>query len=162
MKKNFIIMVLIFIVPFITACDENISNKENEKIQKEITIKNIDNTNYEIVYNDEVYKAVYTYDHWKIYDSYKITNIEDMKKICQLLIDINPIHGKDMISYRTVDDMVYEWLEHNIAYKILPDNHNFKDNAKDVDFDPYDQGKSMKEIYEDRTGEKLDISNILK
>lgn len=162
MKKNFIIMVLIFIVPFLTACDKNISNKENEEMQKEITIKNIDDTNYEIVYDDEVYKAVYTYDHWKIYDSYKVTNIEDMKKICQLLININPIHGKDMISYRTVDDMVYEWLEHNIAYKILPDNHNFKDNAKDVDFDPYDQGKSMKEIYEDRTGEKLDISNILK
>ena len=168
MKKSFIIMVLIFIIPFIVSCDnsfnkKNINDEEKStQYKNKIVIKDIDGTNYEFTYNNENYKVVYTYDHWKIYDSYKINNIEYMKNICQALIDINPIHGKDRVSYRTVDDMVYEWLQHNIAYKLLPDDNKWKDNAKDVDFDPYDQGKSMKEIYEDRTGEKLDISNILK
>ena len=80
-----------------------------------------------------------------------------MKKICQALIDIHPIHGSDMISYRTSDDMVYEWLQHNFAYSVLPDDNLWKNNAKDVDFDPQDQGKSIKEIYEDRTGKKFDF-----
>ena len=65
-----------------------------------------------------------------------------------------------MISYRTPEDMTYEWLQHNIVYQLLPNNHKFKDNAKDVDLDPKDQGKNMIEIYEDRTGEKFDLSNI--
>ena len=80
-----------------------------------------------------------------------------MKKICQALIDIHPIHGSDMISYRTSDDMVYEWLQHNFAYSVLPDDNLWKNNAKNVDFDPQDQGKSIKEIYEDRTGKKFDF-----
>jgi len=168
MKKSFIIMVLIFIIPFIVSCDnsfnkKNINDEEKStQYKNKIVIKDIDGTNYEFTYNNENYKVVYTYDHWKIYDSYKINNIEYMKNICQALIDINPIHGKDRVSYRTVDDMVYEWLQHNIAYKLLPDDNKWKDNAKDVDFDPDDQGKSIKEIYENRTGGKFDISSMLK
>ena len=99
----------------------------------------------------------YTTDNWKIYDSYKIKNMVDMKDICQKLIDINPIHGSDMVSYRTSDDMVYEWFQHNIAYEILSDDNVWRMSAKDVDFDPQDQGKSLKEIYEDRTGKQLEF-----
>jgi hypothetical protein len=77
-----------------------------------------------------------------------------MKKICDVLIKIHPIHGRDMISYRTSDDMVYEWVQHNLAYKLLPNDNSWKNSAKDVDFDPEDQGKSIKEIYEDRISKK--------
>ena len=90
-----------------------------------------------------------------------ITNSNDIKKICKALIDIHPIHGSDMNSYRTVEDMAYEWLQHNMAYKLLPEGNSFRNSAKDVDLDPKDQGKSLVEIYEDRTGKKLDISSFL-
>ncbi len=42
--------------------------------------------------------------------------------------------------------MAYEWLQHNIAYELLPDSE-FKASAKDVDLDPDDQGLSLEEIY---------------
>ena len=90
-----------------------------------------------------------------------ITNSHDIKKISKALIDIHPIHGSDMNSYRTEEDMAYEWLQHNMAYKLLPEGNSFRNSAKDVDLDPKDQGKSLVEIYEDRTGKKLDISSFL-
>lgn len=140
--------------------NENISD---EYVLKEINIIDVDGreVNYEFKYNNEVFKVEYLPDHWKIYNSYKINIRVDMENICEKLININPIHGKDMISYRTSEDMVYEWMQHNIAYYILPNDNIWKDNAKDVDFDPYDQGMSIAEIYEDRTGEKFNFSNIL-
>lgn len=178
MKKNsffkiFILIIILIIVLILfylsKKLDEPVNISENneviekeevvENIEKEIVISDIDGNgiNYEFVYNDEVFKVVYSPDNWKIYDSYKINNTKDMKKICQKLIDIYPIHGSDMISYRNSDDMVYEWLQHNLMYEVLPEDNIWKDNAKDVDFDPKDQGKSLKEIYEDRTGKKLDF-----
>jgi hypothetical protein len=36
------------------------------------------------------------------------------------------------------------------------------DSVKDVDFDPEDQGKSYEELYEDRTGRKLDLKEMLR
>lgn len=143
--------------------DEVVEKKEEanpEYIKDDIVIKDIDGngTNYEFIYNKEVFRVVYTYDNWKLYDSYKITNINDMKKICQALINIHPIHGSDMVSYRIADDMVYEWALHNIAYELLPENNEWKENAKDVDFDPADQGKSLEEIYENRTGKTFNSS----
>ena len=163
LKKN-IVITLVVILPLIVSCDKQFMSKIEDKKQvtSEIVVKDIDGKNYELTYKNESYKVIYTYDFWKIYDSYKISNVNDMKKICQALIDINPIPGKDMISYRTADDMVYEWIQHNIAYRILPDDNRWKENAKDVDFDPYDQGKSVYELYEDRTEEKFDISSMLK
>lgn len=130
---------------------------EIKEINKKIEIKDIDGTNYEFKYKNEVFKATYTYDNWKIYNSYKITNENDIKAICKALIEIHPVHGSDMKSYRTPSDMAYEWLQHNLAYQILPKDNAWRNNAKDVDLDPKDQGKSMKEIYEDRTGNKLDF-----
>ena len=130
-----------------------------EYIKDDISIIDIDGNgiNYEFIYNDTVFKVFYTYDNWKIYNSYLISNKNDMKKICQALIDIHPIHGSDMISFRTSDDMVYEWNQHYLAYKLLPSDNSWRNSAKDVDFDPRDQGKSLKEIYEDRTGKKFDF-----
>ena len=74
-----------------------------------------------------------------------------MKVICQALLDIHQIHGKDMISYRTAEDLVREWIQHNLAYELLSKNSPWKENAKDVDFDPKDQGKSIIDMYKSRT-----------
>lgn len=118
--------------------------------------------NYAFTYNGEQFRAVYSYDCWTIYDSYKITKKRDMKKICQALIDVHPIHGKDFVSYRTADDMAYEWQQHNLAYKYLPEDNAWRQHAANVDLDPYDQGRSIEEIYEDRTGQEIDLKEKLK
>ncbi len=118
-------------------------------------------TDYAFIYDDVPYSAIYTPDNWEIKDSYKITNAMDMAIICQALINEHPIHGKDMISYRTCDDMAYEWVQHNIAYSFLPEDSKWIESVKNVDFDPKDQGKSYRDLYEDRTGKKFDIPDIL-
>lgn len=169
--KNKIFLILIFIIFlvvlfFILSSDTSKKNDNNieddsniveepsfESSIDSIEIVDVDgkDTNYEFIYHDEVFKVYYVYDNWKIYDSYKIKNQADMKIICQALIDIHPIHGRDRISYRTADDMVYEWVQHNIAYEILPEDSKWRNNAKNVDFDPDDQGKSLKEMFDERT-----------
>ncbi len=166
-KIFFVLLVSIFII----GCNENNKNIKDTMnkiedvntgyIKDKIEINKIDNSNYEFTYNGVVYNVLYVTDTWKIYNSYMITNSNDIKKICKALIDIHPIHGSDMNSYRTVEDMAYEWLQHNMAYKLLPEGNSFRNSAKDVDLDPKDQGKSLVEIYEDRTGKKLDISSFL-
>ena len=171
--KNKIIKVflVLFASLFLIGCKEagkeieetinKIEEVNNGYINDKIEINEIDNTNYEFTYNGVVYKVLYVTDTWKIYNSYMITNSNDIKKICQSLIDIHQIHGSDMTSYRTADDMAYEWLQHNMAYKLLPEGNSFRNSAKDVELDPKDQGKSLVEIYEDRTGKKLDLSSLL-
>ncbi len=108
-----------------------------------------DESSYEFDYDGEVYSAIYTTDNWKIVDSYKITNSADMKIICQALIDVHPLHGKDMVSYREARDMVEEWLQHNLAYHLFYDNAALRARAKDVDLNPEDQGRNIIEKYRD-------------
>jgi len=112
-------------------------------------------TDYVFIYDDVPYSATYTPDNWEIKDSYRITNAMDMALICQALINEHPIHGKDMISYRTCDDMAYEWVQHNIAYSFLPEDSQWMESVKNVDFDPEDQGRSYRDLYEDRTGRRF-------
>lgn len=119
-------------------------------------------TDYAFIYDGEPFAAKYTPDNWEITDSYKITNAKDMAIICQALINEHPVHGRDMISYRAADDMAYEWSQHNVVYYLLPEDSRWIESVKDVDFDPADQGKSYEELYEDRTGRKLDIKELLK
>lgn len=116
--------------------------------------------NYVFTYGDSIYTAIYWEDHWKIMDSYLIGNSNDMIIICQALIDLHPIHGADHESYRTADDMAYEWLQHNIAYEFLPEDNVWRQKSKDVDFNPDDQGKSFIEIYEQRTGKEFKWSDV--
>ena len=118
--------------------------------------------NYVFVYADESFNATYITDHWKIIDSYKITNNSDIIIICQALIAEHPVHGSDKVSYRTAEDMAYEWSQHNLAYEVLSDDTIWKEKSKDVDLNPEDQGKTFIEIYEDRTGKKFDITEFLK
>lgn len=151
-----------------TNLDQLLDNANNGKGEKGILSSpediNLTDTgdgkNYTFTYGDEEFSAIYTEDNWKIIDSYKISNVDDNLIICQALIDEHPIHGSDLVSYRTAEDMAYEWLQHNIAYEILPDDNSMKSHAKDVDLDPQDQGKDFDEIYEDRTGKEFSLDNF--
>ena len=116
--------------------------------------------NYTFTYAGETFNAYYDGESWTIYNSYRINNQSDMKIICQALIDVHPILGRDRQSYRTADDMAYEWMQHNIAFQFVPSDSHWYESARDVNLDPDDQGRSIEEIYEDRTGEKLDLNKI--
>ena len=105
---------------------------------------------YEFTYGGETFRAVYTYDNWKIIDSYLITNSADMTIICEALISYHPIHGRDGESYRTAEDMAYEWQEHNFVFELLPEDSRWKTNTRDVDLHPEDQGKTALEMAYDR------------
>ncbi len=146
---------------------EGIKESENKKgilsATSDINLRDIDGagTNYLFTYGGEDFSAGYTTDNWKIINSYKIDNTSDITIICQALIDVHPIHGSDMASYRTADDMAYEWVQHNLAYQTLPDDSPLKSHAKDVDLDPNDQNRSFDEIYKDRTGKELDLNDFI-
>ena len=58
-----------------------------------------------------------------------------------------------MKSYRSAEDMMDEWVKHNVVYDYLPEGSSWKNQAKDVDLNPADQGKSIKEMYESRVNE---------
>ncbi len=116
---------------------------------------------YTFVYGGETFNATHTADHWTIYDSYRINSKSDMMIICQALIDLYPVHGSDMVSYRTAEDMTIEWQQHNIGFIILKDQSEMASHLKDVDFDPADQGKSFDQIYKDRTGKEFKFSDFL-
>lgn len=111
--------------------------------QEDINLTDTDGRgkHYTFQYDGDTYIAEYTEDNWKIIDSYKIENTEDIVIICLALIAEHPIHGKDMASYRTAEDMAYEWIQHNIAYGVLSEDDPLRDNAKDVDLNPADQGR---------------------
>ena len=147
--------------------NRNVEAKNNEtngilQSVDDLSLKDVDGkkTKFTFIYMNEVFNATYTKDNWHIEDSYKINNKNDITIICKALTDIYPIHGKDMKSFRTIDDLVYEWLQHNIAYNFLPEDSPWIDNARSVDLDPEDQGRSIKEIYEARTGKKFNIEDI--
>ena len=131
--------------------------EDEEPILEDIEIKDIDGKNYSFTYKGKEFKVQYTTDNWKIIDSYKISNKEDITLICKKLIEIHPIHTRDLNDYRTAEDMASEWIKHNIAYFVLPDDSDLKDNAKDVDLDPKDSGKSLAEMYKDRTGKDFSL-----
>lgn len=165
-KKILIALFLILIISIaicIITYNNNTSNvviTENKEDNINIEINEIENNKYTFIYNDETYNVVYWTDNWKIINSYKIRNKEHMKIICEKLLEIHKIHGEDKVSYRTVDDMVFEWEQHNIGYDLLPNDNKWKDTAKDVDFDPKDQNKTLKDMYEMRTGKELNIYNL--
>ena len=108
---------------------------------------------YVFDYGGEEFIAYFDTYSWRVYDSYKITNHSDIVTICQALINVHPVYGADWESLRTAEDMAYEWEQHNLAYQLLPANSHWREDAKNVDLDPYDQGKSFRDIYESRTSE---------
>lgn len=178
-KKVLIILVLLIVMSLLSMVGFNVyKQKEIEKEEensfgyketesilketKEIELKDKDGnkTYYTFIYKKETYQAIYTPDNWKIIDSYKIKNKKDIIIICEKLIEEHPIHGRDLKSYRTSSDMAYEWIQHNIAYEILPEDNKWRQNAKDVDLNPSDQGKTLIEMYEEKTGKKFSLKDL--
>lgn len=135
--------------PTQTTASASSAKQDKPLTADDLGFKNVDSigSKYEFTYGGEVFTAIYTPDNWKIIDSYKIEKESDILLVCKILVAEHPVHGKDMISYRTPDDMSIEWQQHNLAYKLLPSDHKWKNNAKDVDLDPKDQGKSLSEMF---------------
>jgi gas vesicle protein len=133
------------------------------KSAADIELTNTDGSgkNYRFYYAGDEFEAIYTPDNWKVKNSYKIHSEADMIIICQALIDEHPVHGKDLVSYRTAEDMAYEWQIHNMGYAFFTDDENLRNKAKDVDFDPKDQGLTIEDFYESRTGKEFDVNVIL-
>ncbi|MBR1393380.1 MAG: hypothetical protein IJ561_06045 [Ruminococcus sp.] len=123
---------------------------------EEIDLRDTDGagTEYLFTYGGEDFRAVYTPDNWKIVSSYRITSKADMYFICQALIAEHPLHGSDGVSFRTPEDMVFEWSEHNWVYYMLPEDSPWRVNTGDVDFNPEDQGKTAIDMARDRLKEK--------
>lgn len=144
--------------------DSSASNTGRLTSTADIGLTNYDGmgAKYYFTYKGEEFRTLYQNDCWTIYDSYKITNKHDMKIICQALIDVHPVHGSDYSSYRTAKDMAYEWEQHNLAYKYLPEDSPYRQSAMNVDLDPQDQGRSFEEIYEDRTGQEFNLKEKVK
>ncbi|MBE5823268.1 MAG: hypothetical protein E7308_04285 [Butyrivibrio sp.] len=127
----------------------------------ELTDTDGNGKNYHFYYAGDDFTAIYTPDNWKVKDSYRVHSEADMIIICQALIDEHPVHGKDLVSYRTAEDMAYEWQIHNMGYAFFSDDENLRNKAKDVDFDPKDQGLTIEDFYESRTGKEFDVNVIL-
>ena len=157
-KKLILCLAAVMVCSF-AGCADRADKNPAPSPQKDIVLNDTDDSgeNYTFEYDGKRFKARYTYDNWKIFDSYKIINEDDLVRICRVLADTHPVHGSDLSSYRKPEDMAYEWQQHNIAYAVLPKDDPLRDHAKDVDLDPEDQGRSFQEIYEDRTGRKLEL-----
>ena len=116
---------------------------------------------YVFTYAGEEFVAYFDTYSWRVYDSYRINNHDDIVMICQALLDVHPVYGADWESLRTAEDMAYEWEQHNIVYALLPEDSPWRADVKDVDLDPDDQGKSFQEMYESRTGRPFDPRDYL-
>ena len=132
------------------------------KAKKEAAIR------YNFAYNGKTYSATYNESEqcWTIIDSFEISDKKVMYLECYNLIAKNPVPTEPGgTTYRTLDDMVYEWEQHNVAYnyfiKIYNSGIPFSSElynyiaegisrAKNVSINPGDQGKNWIELCLDR------------
>ena len=141
---------------------ETLKEKMTEQLEKgsadrltspaDINLRSGGDGYYYFTYNDEDFRCLFSYDTWTIYDSYRITNKNDMTVICQALSDVHPVPSRDGLSYRTADDMAYEWDQHNKIYLIAPKDGRTKERTRNVDLDPEDQGKTYEDLYRENLG----------
>ena len=151
MKNKKILSLLLVSLLFVTGCSlDDVKKEDNKDVSIELLDIDGKQTNYTFTYDGEEYVTWFKEDTWHIVDSYKITNEDAMIEICEALMNEHKIPSKDRKSYREIDDLVYEWKQHNIIYEMLPNSSKWKSHAKDVDLDPDDQGKSFKELYYSR------------
>lgn len=108
---------------------------------------------YTFAYGDGSFTVLQEYDNWKVFDSYRIRNSRDIELICRSFIALYPVHGRDLESYRTAEDMTYEWLQHNIAYGFAEDDDALRESAANVDLDPEEQDMNMLAIYLNHKGQ---------
>jgi len=181
MKRTKYILIGIIVIGLLLGyfCFQKNANQESQPAKEEplstnevkeeknstiaIVLQDLDDshTKFSFQYEGETFSASFANGAWHIVDSYKIKKEKDMKVICQTLIQKHPVLGKDGESYRTAEDMVYEWVQHNLAYEMLPEGNPWRENAKDVDLDPEDQGKNLQEMYEARTGKPFNMQEIM-
>ncbi|MBQ2582050.1 MAG: hypothetical protein II574_10530 [Ruminococcus sp.] len=124
-----------------------------EQAPKEITLTDTNGQGRDFTFelNGQTFTAEFSYrydgkENWRVYDSYKITSESDMISVCQALIRVHTIRGKDLSSLRTPQDMAEEWKIHNQVHEMLGEG-DIKEHCKDVDFDPDDQGKGYADYF---------------
>lgn len=120
---------------------------------EDIGLSTTDGSQYHFTYGGETFRAVYRTDNWQIRDSYRITNHNDMVVICRALSAEHPIPDKSGKGIRTPEDLTAEWEQHNLAFALLPEGVDLKENARHVDLNPEDQGKSILEFAKERLGQ---------
>ena len=140
--------------------DEVLSNIDFDSTN-DIDLRTDNGYDYTFTYHGEDFRVLYQARSWKIYDSWKIMNPFDILHICTVLSEEHPVPSRDYTSWRTPSDMAYEWVQHNLAYLELPEGNAFRNNAKNVDLDPRDQGRTFQEFYQDRTGKDVDSSELI-
>ena len=154
--KKIILLLLILMTSSCAVAKEMIGEKieqvitdtgsENTPEKEDIVIYRVDDSWYTFTYQGEQFSVRYDPDNWCIYDSYKITDTDDIYRIVEQLSEIHPIPSKDRTSYRSVQDMADEWILHNLAYRILKDDPEYRERARNVDLDPDDEGLSLNEF----------------
>ena len=74
---------------------------------------------------------------FRIYDSYRIRKNRDKREILRAMMDYNAAHPTDPAWQRTVNNLVLEWMEHNLAYRV----GFLRSRAASVDLDNHAEGK---------------------
>ena len=109
----------------------------------DLNLRSDDSEHYSFEYGGTTYSAEFQGNSWRIYDSYRIMNHEDMLLICQALTAEHPIPTADGKGNRTIQDLAHEWDQHNFAFTLLPEGSEWKERARHVDLNPEDQGKEL-------------------
>lgn len=74
---------------------------------------------------------------FRIYDSYRIRKNRDKREILRAMMDYNAAHPTDPAWQRTENNLVLEWMEHNLAYRM----GFLRSRAASVDLDNHAEGK---------------------
>ena len=159
-KKILNLLTILLVLLLCAGCGNEPAVRDTEASDAQSALCSVDDlglntedgSTYTFTYQGEVYQAVYRTDNWKIRNSYRITNSADMVIICRALSDIHPIPNAKGTGNRTPEDLAFEWEQHNLAYTLLPEGHKWKDNARDVDLNPEDQGKTLLDFAKERNG----------
>ncbi len=159
-KKILNLLTILLVLLLCTGCGNESEQRTSEAADDQSTIRSVDDlalstedgSTYTFTYQGETYQAIHRKDNWKIRNSYRITNSADMVIICRALSDIHPIPNSEGTGNRTPEDLAFEWEQHNLAYTLLPEGHKWKKNARDVDLNPEDQGKTILDFALERSG----------
>ena len=74
---------------------------------------------------------------FRIYDSYRIRKNRDKREILRAMMDYNAAYPTDPAWQRTENNLVLEWMEHNLAYRV----GFLRSRAASVDLDNHAEGK---------------------
>ena len=152
------LLLLLAVSVLMTGCGKKQEETHTEKetsaatlgSAEDILLTTEDSVQYQFQYHGETFRARFLDGVWKIYDSYRIGNDQDQIIICQALADEHPVRDKAGTGFRTPEDMAFEWQQHNLAFLLLPEGAPWKENARDVDINPEDQGKDIMQFFLER------------